>query len=186
MVRGRTWVESSGMPFWSLHRQVASHAGPAGAAVALAPTLEPITLYLAEGTVFGRIDPEGRRVSDLLNLRPILRIRIPGTIEAWTPYPRDEVLIAAPPPAMTDPQRRLRRLRRRVALRIGPYRVVGTAHVPPGTRVDEELLSRRSVFLPVTDVVIDSILEPSVEHEAPVALVNIAAVQEITQLLSAL
>jgi hypothetical protein len=184
MVPARTWVEGSRMPFWSLRREITSETG-AGAAAQLAPPLEPITLYLAGGTVFGRIDAEGRRVTDLLNINPILRVRIAGSLDEWTPFQREEVLIVAPPPAMTDPQRRLHRLHRRIAMRIGPYRAVGTAHVPPGTRVDEDLLGRRSVFLPITDALIDLIDDPTLEHAVPVALVNIAAVQDIRQLLSA-
>lgn len=95
------------------------------------------------------------------------------------------VMLVAPPALPTHQQRRLHRLRHRVAIRIADYRIVGTAHVPPGNRVDQAVFARRSAFLPVTDASIHHVANDEAV-DLPVVLVNVALIDSVTELLAGL
>ena len=70
------------MTFWNWRRGSGATASGGTSALALAPELAPIELYTAEGRVVGWIAADGRRVTDLLNEAPELRL--------WRPSPGAE------------------------------------------------------------------------------------------------
>jgi hypothetical protein len=184
--------------FWSWRRQPASPP-PTNGANALAPDrsvdLEPVELYTAGRMVLGLIAPGGERMSDLLNRQPTLMVHA----AQLTPYVSEqpvltqerpisliwnEILLAMPPAHQTQPGRRIHRRRRRAQLRVGPFEIIGTAHVPPGAELDPYVLHARTRFVAVTDALVRHTGQPRFERGAEVVLVNTAAMTDIEDMLT--
>lgn len=92
------------------------------------------------------------RVSDSLNHAAGLLIRELGDhSEAWTPISRGDVLLVVPPEQPTDRLQRLHRMARRVRIVVGPYEVVGNAHVQPGADPAAFLRRHGRAFVPLTN-----------------------------------
>jgi hypothetical protein len=154
------------------------------AARAVGIDLQPLLLFRRSRVESGWIDPGGQRLTDLLNRQDAVRVLLAGADGApadWESCRVDELLLVAPPPRPTDPSRWLPRRRRRVGLRIGPYRVVGTAHMPPETEVEDFIAQRRQRFLPLTQC---RVIMRDAEYAPDVAIVNIGYVREVEHLIT--
>jgi hypothetical protein len=178
--------------FWDWHQRTQTAA--AELAVEDAP-LEPVELYTKTGMVFGYVEPEGRRLSDMLNAGSHLAIRdarstslhlgINGTEgDGWMPMATDEILLVMPPEHVSPRQLKIHRRQHRVRITTGPYVVVGNAHVPPGVGLDAYALQKRIKFLAVTQAAVYSTVDPALERMARVVLVNVGTVEELAEMLT--
>jgi hypothetical protein len=192
--------------FWNWRRGTSAATTSGTAAVALAPDLAPIELYTADTRIVGWIAANGRRVTDLLNAEPELRLwrPSPGPIEApstpqsptarppadpehsgeWQSLATDQVILAMPPEWRASRQLRLHRKLRRVALLAGPFSVTGNLHLPVGAEPGQEYLVRAPHFLPLTDAYILHSGEPPFEHVVSVVIVNTAHVAQLQPLVT--
>lgn len=179
--------------FWDW-RERTQTATAADLAVEDAP-LEPVELYTKTSMVFGMVEPEGRRLSDILNSNSHLAIRDPRSTsmhhgvdgsegDGWTPLATDEILLVMPPEHESTRQLRVHRRQHRVRISTGPYVVIGNAHVPPGVGLDAYALQKRIKFLAVTRAAVYSNADPALERMARVVLVNIRTVEELTEVLT--
>jgi hypothetical protein len=157
--------------------------------------LEPVELYTKTAMVYGMVEPEGRRLSDILNANSHLAVRDPRSTsmhygvdgsegEGWTPIVTDEILLVMPPEHASPRQLRVHRRQHRVRITTGPYVVVGNAHVPPGVGLDAYALQKRIKFLAVTQAAVYSNADPALERMAPVVLVNVRTVEDLTEVLT--
>ena len=78
-----------------------------------------------------------------------------------------------PPRQASDPQRRLHRPRQPVDLRIGPFEVSGSVHVPPGAQASGYLYRVNPRFVPITEAVIKRADAEPLERRDQVVLVNL-------------
>jgi hypothetical protein len=157
--------------------------------------LEAVELYTRTAMVYGMVEPEGRRLSDILNSNSHLAIRDPRSTsmhsgvngsegDGWTRIATDEILLVMPPEHESPRQLRVHRRQHRVRITTGPYVVVGNAHVPPGVGLDAYALQKRINFLAVTRTTLYSTADPALERIAPVVLVNIRTVEDLTEVLT--
>lgn len=173
------------MAFWSWPRGAGASRAAATGALELVRPPEPIRVFRADGEVEGWIAASGQRVTDLLNANPSLRIQLDAAdSERWIEVERDTILLVTPPPHAGQRQRRVHRQRRRVRATVGPFDVVGTAHLTPGSGLDPYLLRTRQAFLPMTDVVISRRDHPGWEQEAAVAIINVGNLSALHALLT--
>ena len=162
---------------WKLRRS-ARDAVDGSTARQAEPLLEPIQLFTLDGEVLGAIAAEGRRISDLMAAEPALRIQTEDG--AWSSISLAEVLIVVPPRQISN--RRIHRTKRRVAFDVPPYRVVGTAHLPPGTQLDPFVLRTGRSALAVTNAWIRDDAADQ-DHHAEVAIVTVRAITGARELL---
>ncbi len=167
------------MPFWRVGRATGGQIIDGSAARELAPHLEPISVFTGRGNFDGWIVAAERRVTDLLNDHPHLRVCLDAADDRWEDIERDDILFVAPPERAADPQRRVSRRRNRLVALVGPYVVTGTAHIPPGATLDAYSLRRQVRFLPLTDVWVTHRTDPSVELGRPVVIVNTSQLVEL-------
>jgi hypothetical protein len=151
----------------------------------VSPEPEPVLVFHESEVVSGFVEPAPERLSDVLNSVETLRVR--AATEEGTPggdpaeVPVDEIVLLAPPPRASDPARRVARSRRRVALHVGPYHVVGTAHLPPGTEMEAFIAEKPQRFMALTDC---RVLIREVEYTPEVVIVNLARVIEVEHLIT--
>ena len=150
----------------------------------MSPEPEPVLVFQEFEVVSGFVEPGPERLSDVLNSIEALSVR--ATTEDGSPgdpaeMPVDDILLLAPPPRETDPGRRVARSRRRVALHVGPYHVVGTAHLPPGTEIEAFIAEKPQRFMALTDC---RVLIREVEYTPEVTIVNVARVIEVEHLIT--
>lgn len=178
--------------FWEWRGKANSQAA---VALEAPPQLEPVELYTNNAMIFGSVDPQGQRLSDILNSNSHLSIRdarstsmlngVPGSEgEGWTGVSADEILLAMAPEHVSPRQLRVNRRQHRVRITTGPYVVIGNAHVPPGAGLDAYALQKRIKFLAVTRAVVYSTVDPALERKAEVVLVNIGPIAELTEVLT--
>jgi hypothetical protein len=157
--------------------------------------LERVELYTRQAMVLGRVAPDGQRLSDILNSNSHLPVRDARSIsvlnglegtdgDGWTPVRTDDILLAMPPERASPRQMRINRRQHRVRIETGPYVVVGTAHVLPGTALDPYVLRSRMRFLALTQVHVTSKSDPSWERTAPVVLVNVRPLSDLTEVVT--
>ena len=173
------------MPFWNLRRDDPM-APPPDEPILGTPSdeLEPIDVFGDHGVTEGAIDPMKQRMTELLNSRGDVRVNVPTESGAgdWQSFALAQLVAVAPPPHPSNPARRISRRRHRIVLYAGAYRIIGTAHLPPGTDVDDFLL-RRPGWLPLTACTIGT---SEAEYEVDVAIVNTARIGEVEPLLRSL
>ena len=156
-------------------------------------TIESVELYTSAAMVYGWLEADGRRLSDILNTNSVLAIRDPRSTglvadldgeqgSGWTRLSVDDILLAMPPPHDSARQLKIHRRKHRVRIRTGPFEVVGTAHVLPGTALDPYVLRSRMHFLALTDAHLYG-SNPPIERSAPVVLVNVRPVKELLEVL---
>lgn len=117
------------------------------------PELQPIRVYTAEAVFDGWMAFQDERLTDLLPQLEDLAVLPDGADRndprAWMRVESGQVLIVVPPPHVSPPERRAVRDKREVRLRVGAFRVVGTAHLRPGLEHDPYTRVTRP-FLPLT------------------------------------
>jgi hypothetical protein len=160
------------MPFWKVSRATGSQLTEGSAARDLEPHLEPISVFTARGSFDGWIVAAEKRMTDLLNEHPNLRVCLDAATDHWETVDRDDILFVAPPERATDPQRRISRRRNRIVALVESFVVTGTAHVQPGATLDPYLLRRQVRFLPLTDAWVTHRTDPEVAFSRPVLIVN--------------
>jgi hypothetical protein len=174
---------------------------PSKASVAAPPvvapeqTLEPVEIYTETAMVHGLVEPEGRRLSDILNSNSVLAIRdarstslfpsVDGTTgTGWTRIPADEILFVMPPEHQSPRQLRIHRRQHRMRIRCGSFDLTGNGHLPPGTTLDPYVLRSRVRFLALTGVHVFSRTDPAFERHAPVVLVNVRLATELKEVVT--
>jgi len=153
-------------------------------------TTEPhpidVTLFTADGVGDVQVLAGNGRITELLNAPEPLRLRAKpeeGDAEdqPWIDVDeagRDEILAMVPPPRDTNPLQRLHRPAQQVSVCIGPYTIVGEAHVPAGSEAIGFLTRHRPHFTPLTRARITQAGEPGVTYQ--VVIVNLRAAEELT------
>ena len=95
---------------------------------------EPIAVFRVDGVVEGWIPKQQGRISDGLNDADHMRVgteTADGSATDWLEFSLDDVIAVAPAPRPVSPQRVSRR-RHPMEVEAGPYRVIGTVHLPIG------------------------------------------------------
>jgi hypothetical protein len=174
------------MAFWPIHSNggVSTDSRRSAVAVGSVELPEPIAVFRLTGIAEGWIDPQGHRVSELLNSGQALRIQLAderGAPGPWTSCGVGDLVAVAPPPRAPDRARRVSRRRHRVALVAAQYRIVGTAHMPPGADPIRFVERTSQRWLPLTEC---SIIVWDDEYAVDVAIVNLAHVRAVEQLIS--
>ena len=114
--------------------------------------LEPIRIATDELVLVGFFAPTGQRVTDMLLRGHDLAFLPAGADphpDSWIAVAPADVLWVVPPPLPRRPGWRPSRAQARMFVRIGGYRVIGSAHVPPELPIDHRLAARYP-FLPLT------------------------------------
>jgi hypothetical protein len=146
--------------------------------------LEPIRVYAPDIVVAGWTTPFGERITDLLHRGesvPFLPDGAdPADPDSWLDLVPSSVLIVVPPPHVSPPEKRIHRQTQQVGLRVGPYRVTGTAHLRPGFEQDLVLRATQP-FLPLTDASVTT-EDPPWEVRYDVVIVNLGAAEELREL----
>lgn len=134
------------------------------------------------------IENDGERISDLLNAADLLRLRADSAEEglssspsAWTKIDLDQLLVVIPPYRATDRARRLHRPPQEVRLHVGPWVVIGAAHLPPGVQPTAFLTRHPRRFLPLTRVMIRRVDGGREETSVPVAIVNLGVTESLRE-----
>lgn len=180
-------------PFWNWRRSIAATA--AAEPFETPRPLEQVELYTQDSQVLGLVAPDGERMSDILNREsallvhatqrtPFTAANVPAESLDVASFSMADILLAMPPAQTTHPGRRIHRKRRRVLLRVGPFFVIGTAHLPPGTDLDPYVLRTRAGFVAVTEALVRYTGEPIFERGASVVLVNTSAMTNAEDLLT--
>jgi hypothetical protein len=176
--------------FWSFGRRRKDPEQPGQSPPeAAADELAVVELWTAEGRRTVAVEMGGKRMTDVLNGDPILRVvpihaaegETPASVKAgpgqvWLDLDIDEVLLAFPPAQLTDPRRRLHRPRQLIELRAGPFEVSGSVSVPPGAQAAGFLFRKGARFEPVTRAVVRDTRFELFEQRAEVVLVNLRRV----------
>lgn len=172
------------MPFWKVQRSTGANVTDGSAARDPTPSIEPIQVFTSERYLGGWVVATQERMTDVLNARESLRICVDATADVWETIDRDDILLVAPPERSTDPQRRIHRRKDRIVAQLGPYLVTGTVHLQPGISLDPYLLRTRQHFLPMTDAILRSRIDPTWEQQLPVVIVNVQHMMELRSQLS--
>jgi hypothetical protein len=178
--------------FWDWRTRSRTAAAATGAEE---PRLEAVELYTVTAMVYGEVDPDGRRLSDILNSNSDLAIRDPRSTsmydeapgsrgQGWRPIAVDDIRLVMPPEHLSSGQLRVNRRQHRVRIRTGPYVIIGNAHLPPGVDLQAYALQQRIRFLAVTKALVYSTQDPALERIAKVVLVNISPIEELTEVLT--
>jgi hypothetical protein len=162
------------------------------AALQAAPPPDRLTVEVLTATVARSVFVEatGERVTDMVNGSDTLVARsvigsVPVMEGALEELPLDEVLVVFPPPQPTDPRHRLHRPAQPVRIVVGPYEVIGEAHVPPGTQAVGFLLRTSPRFVPLTSATVRLTETPESGRRVPVAIVNLARADLLREVSSA-
>jgi hypothetical protein len=139
--------------------------------------------------VTGSVPAVQSRLLDLLNdqdsstmmLQDVLLVERNGSAEqtaAYAQLPLHEILFALPVregrtrQAAKDQFLWVQTIERRVRVDVGPYRLVGNAHLRLGGDLRDMLQMLSARFYPLTEVTITRVDDPDFRQETPVALFN--------------
>jgi hypothetical protein len=172
------------MPFWNVRRSRGASATEGSAARDLTPVIEPVQVFTTDRCLGGWVVATQERMTDVLNARESIRLCVDATDDLWETIDRDDILLVAPPERSSDPRRRIHRRKNRIAAQLGPYLVTGTLHLTPGTQLDTYLLRTRQQFLPLTNAVVSSRVDPTFEQQLPVVIVSVRHMMELRTQLS--
>jgi hypothetical protein len=132
---------------------------------------EPIAVFRVDGVVEGWIPKQEGRISDGLNDADQMRV---GTETAdgatdWLEFRLDDVIAVAPAPRPVSPKRVSRR-RHPVEIEAGPYRVIGTVHLPIGADPRRYVATTGRRWLPLTECTVTAAEE---DWAVAVVIVNL-------------
>lgn len=181
--------------FWDWRPQAVTNTDGSTALAEPILTLEPVELYTKTAMLFGLVAAEGRRLSDILNANSVLSLRdarstslfasVDGSQgQGWTGINREEILFVMPPEHESPRQLRIHRRQHRVRIQTGPFQITGNAHVLPGTALDAYALQTRMHFLAVTNAQVYGMVDSAFERAAPVVLVNVRPIEDLTEVLT--
>jgi hypothetical protein len=142
--------------------------------------LQPIRIVTDELELVGSVAPTGQRVTDMLLRGQDLAFLPAGADpvpDAWISVAASDVLLVVPPPLPPRQDWRPATDRAEVVVRIGAYRVMGSAHVPAARPVDARLAADHP-FLPVTSATVlrDGATAP---EDVEVVIVSLARASDI-------
>ena len=135
---------------------------PAPSCIGYDAPVVAIRAYAADCRVFGTVDLGDRRMTDVLNATPEIRV-VAARLEdlqsdTVVELPelligREELCVVEASGSQGDPDRRLKTRTTRVAVEIGPYRVEGSIH---GTAASDPFANmvRRATWVALTDAII--------------------------------
>ncbi|MGZ6214565.1 MAG: hypothetical protein ACXWNI_01405 [Candidatus Limnocylindrales bacterium] len=181
------------MSFWSRgpNRKEEAKESPAVVA-ATAVRLAVVEFWAATERTLAGVDLSHGRLTDLINHTDFLRVLLLDEMpedpsqpiemragQEWAQLSVGDVLLILPPPQPADPQRRLHRPRQPVEIAIGPFRISGMVHTPPGAQAAGFLLRQNNRFAPVTRAAVRDIGLEGFEQRADVVLVNMRRVDKI-------
>lgn len=141
---------------------------------ALDQRLDAIRIFTAELEFHGYVASTGQRITDIL-LRGDDLAFLPAGADAvpenWIRVSPSDILVVIPPPlpAAANWMDALELIG--LFVQVGPYQVIGTAHLRQGDAPDEQF-RRRQPFLPLTGASISR--EGHIDH-VDVAIVNLGA-----------
>jgi hypothetical protein len=181
--------------FWDWRTTSSATVAPPPVTPAPETTLEPVETYTPTAMIHGLVEPEGRRLSDILSSNSVLAIRNARSTSllsdvddsettGWSRLTTSEILFVMPPKHESPRQLRVHRRQHRVRIETGQFQIVGNAHVLPGIRLDPYVLRTRMHFLAVTDAHVSSLGDPAWERSALVVLVNVRPVAGLREVLT--
>ena len=132
-----------------------------------AAAAESVGFVSANSSLTVAIEPGSERITDLLNRNALAEFL-------------EDLLLVFPPARPTDPGRRLHRVRQPIEVRVGPFEVTGTMHVPPGTDAAGFLARANPRFVPITHATIRRRGATPPEWNADVVLLNASAMLHLT------
>lgn len=170
--------------FWRRRDQEQDQQEPADTEVALTipeaamphGDLVPIRIYTEAEVVDGWTRLGSQRLSDLLNAEDTLsvsRVDYQPSEDDWRAFDRERMMLVVAPPHSSPRQLRVHRQKREIRARSAHYAVRGTVHLIPGNRLDRTVVRTRQHFLPITDALLSTPVEPNSEEEVDVVLVNV-------------
>lgn len=154
----------------------ASHAGATA-------TLEPIRIATDVIELVGSVAPTGQRVTDMLLRGQDVAFLPRGAEpvpEAWIAVAAADILWVVPPPLSSRRGARPNSRGPRLHVRIGPYRLIGAAHIAPDAPIDGGLAVAHP-FLPLTGATIGYEGQATVD-DVDVVIVNLTRGTEIRSL----
>ena len=123
--------------------------------------------------------PDGERLTDLIANQLGLRVQLDDG--SWEGLSIDDIVLVAPPPHTS--QRKIHRTRWRIELTAEPYKIIGTAHLPPGTQLNPFVLRTGRPALPVTGAWMRVEGDPSSDQDLDVAIVIVKSISMARELL---
>ena len=157
-----------------------------------AARLSVVEFWTADQRQIVGIDLSHERLTDLLNREGSIRVAMLDMVPEdrslqvdvrpdlrWANLAVDDSLLVFPPPQASDPHRRLHRPRQPVEIAIGPFEIVGSAHIPPGAQAAGFLMRQSNRFTAITRVVVRDPQLPGFEQRADVLLVNLRRIGTI-------
>lgn len=142
--------------------------------------LHPIRIATDVIELVGSVAPTGQRVTDML-LRGQDVAFLPGgaepTPETWIAVAPSDILWVVPPPLPPRVATVQTARRARMHVRIGPYRILGVAHLADDGPVDRQLAVTHP-FLPLTDASIGREGVASVQ-DVEVVIVNLTRSSDV-------
>jgi hypothetical protein len=157
-----------------------------------AARLSVVEFWTADQRHIVGIDLSHERLTDLLNREGSIRVAMLDMVPEdrslqvdvrpdlrWANLAVDDSLLVFPPPQASDPHRRLHRPRQPVEIAIGPFEIVGSAHIPPGAQAAGFLMRQSNRFTAITRVVVRDPQLPGFEQRADVLLVNLRRIGTI-------
>jgi hypothetical protein len=146
-------------------------------------TLEPIRIATDVIELVGSVAPTGQRVTDMLLRGQDVAFLPRGAEpvpEAWIAVAAADIMWVVPPPL--PPRRGAPSTpgQARLHVRIGPYRLIGSAHLAPNAPIDRGLVAAHP-FLPLTGATVGHDGLARVE-DIDVVIVNLARASEIRPL----
>ena len=181
------------MSFWSLgRRRKEPEPPPPGPGLPVVSSLGVVEFWTADQRLTVGMDLGHRRLTDLVNGQDSVRV-VPFEVapedpslpvpmrpdQAWSDLAVEDALLVFPPPQPTDPQRRLHRPKQAVEIRIGPFEISGSVHIPPGAQAAGFLFRQQARFTPITRASVRDTRLVGYEQRAEVVLVNLKLVEVI-------
>jgi hypothetical protein len=143
--------------------------------------LEPIRIFLKDADLAGFVRLHAERTTDRLQRgEPFSFLPAGAQLDEWVELAPAEIMMVVPPPEAGRRWLREERQLEEVAIRIGPYRVTGTAHLRRGQEQDLYLRATHP-FLPLTDAAF-GIAEDATQDRVKTLIVNLNWVDEFREL----
>ncbi len=180
------------MSFWSLGRRKKEPEPAPSPELQVVASLGVVEFWTVDQRLTVGMDLGHRRLTDLVNGQDAVRV-VPFEVapedpslpvpmrpdQAWGDLSVEDALLVFPPPQPTDPQRRLHRPKQAVDIRIGPFEIFGSVHIPPGAQAAGFLFRQQARFTPITRATVRDTRLAGFEQRAEVVLVNLKRVDVI-------
>jgi hypothetical protein len=145
-----------------------------------------VEIYTSAYRITGTIHSPFRRVAEILNQLPSSHVTIEearivehaapeAPIRAGTAHVAiDEILVMVAPGIAGQPraEMRIQKAQAAAVLAMPPLRLVGTVHVPVGSRPIDGFVNIGERFVPMTDVRLTSAAHPDLDREIPILAVR--------------